>query len=166
MICVDAGKIKLDSVFQERMNLNISIVGELHMAFAPVKSALFSPSFHLHPPSPTLTHPPPPSPHSFHPYPPPPPPSPTAHPYHPPSILTLPPEAINHAAEAWGLLCLRYEIKDIQLPTRVKEAMQMQVEAERKKRANILESEGKPPPYPLLTPCFHISLLLTPSSHP
>jgi len=29
------------------------------------------------------------------------------------------------------------------LPTKVKEAMQMQVEAERKKRANILESEGK-----------------------
>ena len=37
---------------------------------------------------------------------------------------------------------MRYEIRDIQLPTKVKEAMQMQVEAERKKRANILESEG------------------------
>lgn len=31
---------------------------------------------------------------------------------------------------------------EIQLPTRVHEAMQMQVEAERKKRAAILESEG------------------------
>ena len=31
---------------------------------------------------------------------------------------------------------------DIQLPPRVQEAMQMQVEAERKKRAQILESEG------------------------
>jgi regulator of protease activity HflC (stomatin/prohibitin superfamily) len=31
---------------------------------------------------------------------------------------------------------------DIKLPTRVQEAMQMQVEAERKKRAAILESEG------------------------
>lgn len=30
----------------------------------------------------------------------------------------------------------------MQLPTRVHEAMQMQVEAERKKRAAILESEG------------------------
>lgn len=30
-----------------------------------------------------------------------------------------------------------------QLPTRVHEAMQMQVEAERRKRAAILESEGK-----------------------
>lgn len=31
---------------------------------------------------------------------------------------------------------------DIKLPTRVQDAMQMQVEAERKKRAAILESEG------------------------
>lgn len=31
---------------------------------------------------------------------------------------------------------------DIKLPSRVEEAMQMQVEAERKKRAAILESEG------------------------
>ncbi|KOB69504.1 hypothetical protein OBRU01_16746, partial [Operophtera brumata] len=42
-------------------------------------------------------------------------------------------EAINKASEAWG---------DIKLPSRVHEAMQMQVEAERKKRAAILESEG------------------------
>lgn len=50
--------------------------------------------------------------------------------------------AINKASEAWGITCLRYEIKDIKLPSRVQEAMQMQVEAERKKRATILESEG------------------------
>lgn len=31
---------------------------------------------------------------------------------------------------------------DIRLPPRVQEAMQMQVEAERKKRAAVLESEG------------------------
>merc|ERR1719309_1691880 len=37
---------------------------------------------------------------------------------------------------------MRYEIRDIRLPTRVQEAMQMQVEAERKKRAAVLESEG------------------------
>ena len=36
-------------------------------------------------------------------------------------------EAINHAAEAWGIRCMRYEIRDIQLPTKVREAMQMQV---------------------------------------
>ncbi|XP_076029049.1 stomatin-like protein 2, mitochondrial [Oratosquilla oratoria] len=51
-------------------------------------------------------------------------------------------DAINKAAEAWGITCLRYEIRDIKLPQRVQEAMQMQVEAERKKRAAILESEG------------------------
>lgn len=36
----------------------------------------------------------------------------------------------------------RYEIRDIKLPERVQEAMQMQVEAERRKRAQVLESEG------------------------
>jgi len=51
-------------------------------------------------------------------------------------------QAINHASEAWGIECKRYEIRDIKLPIRVQEAMQMQVEAERKKRAAILESEG------------------------
>lgn len=50
--------------------------------------------------------------------------------------------AINKAAEDWGVDCKRYEIRDIRLPARVQEAMQMQVEAERKKRATILESEG------------------------
>jgi len=50
--------------------------------------------------------------------------------------------AINSASEAWGIQCMRYEIRDIKLPTRVQDAMQMQVEAERKKRAAILESEG------------------------
>jgi len=51
-------------------------------------------------------------------------------------------ESINKAANAWGIDCLRYEIKDVKLPERVQEAMQMQVEAERKKRAAVLESEG------------------------
>ena len=56
-------------------------------------------------------------------------------------------EAINKAAKAWGIDCLRlfslfkliilfflefnrYEIRDIRLPSKVQEAMQMQVEAE------------------------------------
>ncbi|CAF1648942.1 unnamed protein product [Rotaria magnacalcarata] len=51
-------------------------------------------------------------------------------------------EAINKAAKAWGIVCLRYEIRDIRLPPKVQEAMQMQVEAERRKRATVLESEG------------------------
>lgn len=50
--------------------------------------------------------------------------------------------AINAASDAWGIDCLRYEIRDIRMSPRVTEAMQMQVEAERKKRAAILESEG------------------------
>ncbi|KAK7450220.1 hypothetical protein BaRGS_00039968 [Batillaria attramentaria] len=50
--------------------------------------------------------------------------------------------SLNKASEAWGITCLRYEIRDMKLPSRVQEAMQMQVEAERKKRAAILESEG------------------------
>ncbi|KAF7637927.1 PHB domain-containing protein [Meloidogyne graminicola] len=52
-------------------------------------------------------------------------------------------EAINKAAEPWGIVCLRYEIRDMQMPHKIQEAMQMQVEAERKKRAAILESEGQ-----------------------
>ena len=37
---------------------------------------------------------------------------------------------------------MRYEVRDIKLPLTVQDALQMQVEAERKKRAAILESEG------------------------
>jgi regulator of protease activity HflC (stomatin/prohibitin superfamily) len=71
-------------------------------------------------------------------------------------------ESLNKASASWGLVCFRYEIRkdyhiffnndidilmifylgDIKLPNRVQEAMQMQVEAERKKRAAILDSEG------------------------
>ncbi|XP_055064819.1 stomatin-like protein 2, mitochondrial [Misgurnus anguillicaudatus] len=50
--------------------------------------------------------------------------------------------SINQASDEWGIRCLRYEIKDIHVPPRVKESMQMQVEAERRKRATVLESEG------------------------
>ncbi|KAK2721882.1 hypothetical protein QYM36_004007 [Artemia franciscana] len=50
--------------------------------------------------------------------------------------------AINKASSAWGITCLRYEIRDIQIPKRIQEAMHSQVESERKKRAAILESEG------------------------
>ncbi|KAI3902307.1 hypothetical protein MKW92_037203 [Papaver armeniacum] len=50
---------------------------------------------------------------------------------------------VNERAIEWGLKCLRYEIRDITPPIGVKAAMEMQAEAERKKRAQILESEGK-----------------------
>ncbi|GMR52394.1 hypothetical protein PMAYCL1PPCAC_22589 [Pristionchus mayeri] len=51
--------------------------------------------------------------------------------------------AINEAAKPWGIQCLRYEIKNMTMPSKIQEAMQMQVEAERKKRAMILQSEGQ-----------------------
>lgn len=51
--------------------------------------------------------------------------------------------AINDAAKDWGLKCLRYEIRDISPPRGVRAAMEMQAEAERKKRAQVLESEGE-----------------------
>lgn len=43
-------------------------------------------------------------------------------------------EAINAASNSWGILCLRYEIRDIYLPDGVVEAMHSQVSAERRKR--------------------------------
>ena len=52
-------------------------------------------------------------------------------------------KAINKAAEPWGLTCLRYEIRDITPPASVRAAMDTQAEAERRKRAEILQSEGE-----------------------
>ncbi len=51
--------------------------------------------------------------------------------------------AINEAAKTWGIQCMRYEIRNINPPSTVLKAMEMQVAAERQKRAEILESEGK-----------------------
>jgi regulator of protease activity HflC (stomatin/prohibitin superfamily) len=70
-------------------------------------------------------------------------------------------EFINNAASSWGITCLKFEIReqyserdsnilrwiclslgDIKLPSRVQEAMQEQLVAERRKRAAILKSEG------------------------
>ncbi|MFZ4540694.1 MAG: SPFH domain-containing protein [Rickettsiales bacterium] len=50
--------------------------------------------------------------------------------------------AINHAAQSWGIQCMRYEIKNITPPSTVLKAMELQVAAERQKRAEILQSEG------------------------
>ncbi|GMT00596.1 hypothetical protein PENTCL1PPCAC_22770, partial [Pristionchus entomophagus] len=50
--------------------------------------------------------------------------------------------SISTASQPWGMSCLRYEIRDMTMPSKIQEAMQMQVEAERRKRAVVLESEG------------------------
>lgn len=52
-------------------------------------------------------------------------------------------QTINEAASTWGIQCMRYEIKDIKPPANVLKSMETQVAAERQKRADILESEGK-----------------------
>jgi regulator of protease activity HflC (stomatin/prohibitin superfamily) len=52
-------------------------------------------------------------------------------------------QSINEASIVWGIQCLRYEIKDITPPDNVRQAMELQVAAERQKRAEILDSEGK-----------------------
>lgn len=51
--------------------------------------------------------------------------------------------AINQAAQTWGIQCMRYEIKNITPPSSVLKAMELQMAADRQKRATILESEGK-----------------------
>ena len=50
--------------------------------------------------------------------------------------------SIQDACADWGLRCMRYEIRDIQPPPGVRAAMELQAEAERRKRAQVLESEG------------------------
>ncbi len=52
-------------------------------------------------------------------------------------------QAINEAAQPWGIQVLRYEIMDITPPQSVMTAMESQMKAEREKRAVILESEGQ-----------------------
>jgi regulator of protease activity HflC (stomatin/prohibitin superfamily) len=51
--------------------------------------------------------------------------------------------AINEASMHWGIECMRYEIRDISPPANIRKAMELQAEAERQKRAEILASEGK-----------------------
>jgi regulator of protease activity HflC (stomatin/prohibitin superfamily) len=51
--------------------------------------------------------------------------------------------AINEASRTWGVKILRYEIKNIVPPKTVLIAMEKQMQAEREKRAIILQSEGE-----------------------
>jgi len=52
-------------------------------------------------------------------------------------------KSIDAASEPWGIKVTRYEIRDIEPAPSVIEAMEKQVEAERFKRAEILQSEGE-----------------------
>ncbi|HEX7342255.1 MAG TPA: SPFH domain-containing protein [Rhodanobacteraceae bacterium] len=49
---------------------------------------------------------------------------------------------LDHAAINWGVKVLRYEIRNIQPPEEVVRAMELQITAERQKRAVIAKSEG------------------------
>jgi regulator of protease activity HflC (stomatin/prohibitin superfamily) len=49
---------------------------------------------------------------------------------------------LDEAGHKWGIKVHRYEIKNIQPPSTVKQAMEMQVNAERNRRARLAESEG------------------------
>lgn len=51
--------------------------------------------------------------------------------------------ALDEASPNWGVKVLRYEVKDIVPPESVLRAMQMQITAEREKRALIAKSEGE-----------------------
>ncbi|NCC23724.1 MAG: paraslipin [Deltaproteobacteria bacterium] len=51
-------------------------------------------------------------------------------------------DAVDEAAQTWGVKVLRYEIKDITPPQSVMDAMEQQMKAEREKRAEIARSEG------------------------
>jgi regulator of protease activity HflC (stomatin/prohibitin superfamily) len=51
--------------------------------------------------------------------------------------------AVEEAAVNWGIKVLRYEIKDVTPPQAILHAMELQITAEREKRAMIFKSEGQ-----------------------
>ncbi|HEQ71191.1 MAG TPA: paraslipin [Spirochaetia bacterium] len=51
--------------------------------------------------------------------------------------------SVDEASEPWGVKVTRYEIKNIDVPKDILHVMEVQMEAERIKRARIAESEGK-----------------------
>ena len=51
--------------------------------------------------------------------------------------------AVDKASDPWGVKVTRYEVKNIEPPLSIKDAMEKQMRAEREKRAMIAESEGE-----------------------
>jgi regulator of protease activity HflC (stomatin/prohibitin superfamily) len=51
-------------------------------------------------------------------------------------------DAVDKASDPWGVKVTRYEVKNIEPPASIKDAMEKQMRAERQKRAMIAESEG------------------------
>ena len=58
------------------------------------------------------------------------------------SMNTLIVAAVDKASDPWGVKVTRYEVKNIEPPMSIKDAMEKQMRAEREKRALIAESEG------------------------
>ena len=52
-------------------------------------------------------------------------------------------QAVDEAAQTWGVKVLRYEIKGLTPPKEILRAMQLQITAEREKRAVVAASEGQ-----------------------
>lgn len=52
-------------------------------------------------------------------------------------------EALDSAAQPWGVKVLRYEIADIELPSTILDALEKQMRAERERRAVVAKSEGE-----------------------
>ncbi len=52
-------------------------------------------------------------------------------------------EVLQGASRTWGILINRVEVKEIEPPANIVQAMSMLIEADRKKRAMVTEAEGK-----------------------
>lgn len=52
-------------------------------------------------------------------------------------------DAVDKASDPWGVKVTRYEVKNIEPPISIKDAMEKQMRAEREKRAMIAQSEGQ-----------------------
>jgi len=52
-------------------------------------------------------------------------------------------KAVGEAAQAWGAHVLRYEVKSLDMPATITEAMERQMQAERVRRATVTTAEGE-----------------------